>query len=96
MPEIFKEKEETIKNIIKDMIEAGELNARLDEKMKTVTFADKEDDFEDLGQKVSQQTEEIRTIMEDMKLVKDDIEVSKLYQRRLIRSQEFGYEMEDD
>lgn len=77
------------------MIEAGELNARLDERLKTVTFADHEDDFEDLGQRVSQQTEEIRTIMGDMKVLKDDIEVSKIYQRKLIRGQEFEYDVED-
>ena len=96
LSEKLKEKEGIVMILVKDMIESGELNARLDEKSKTIIFVEKEDDCDSLGQKVIKQTEEVRGIMENLKVFRDDIEVSKLYQRKLLRGQEFGYEMEED
>jgi len=48
-----------------------------------------------LGQKVTQQNEEVRAIMEDLKTLKDEIETSKTYQQKLFRNQEFGFDIED-
>ena len=76
--------------------QAGELNARVDEKSKTVIFVEKEEDYELLGQRVAQQNEGIKVIMEDLKVLRDEIEMSKVYQRKLVRHQEFGVDMDDD
>lgn len=59
-------------------------------------FAEKEDDYEELGQKVTAQTAKIGAIMEDLKVLKDEIEVSKIYQGKLIRRQEFGIDVDED
>jgi len=96
LAEKLKEKEGPIITLVKEMIENGELNARVDEKLKTIIFVDKEDDYDALGQKVTVQTEEIRNIMEDLKVLKDDIEVSKWYQKKLLRGHEMGFDMDEN
>ena len=58
-------------------------------------FTEKEDDYDVLGQKVTQQTEEIRTIMENMKILKDEIETSKTYQKKMIIGQDIAPDMDD-
>lgn len=75
---------------------AGELNGRVDEKTKTVIFTELDEDYETIGGKVSKQTEQIRTLMSQLKTLRDDIELDKTYHKRLVKGLDLGGEMESE
>ena len=68
----------------------------MDEKNKTVIFIDQDEDYETLGKEVTEQTAKIKGIMENLKGLRDQIDMSKAYHKRLVRSQDFGLEMDYD
>eukprot|EP00831_Metopus_contortus_P039912 TRINITY_DN3124_c0_g1_i3.p1 TRINITY_DN3124_c0_g1~~TRINITY_DN3124_c0_g1_i3.p1 ORF type:complete len:282 (-),score=58.96 TRINITY_DN3124_c0_g1_i3:130-975(-) len=86
---------ETI-DLVRDMIENGELNGRIDEKARTVIFSDKEEDVAEMGENIREQEKKIQSILGQLNTLRDDIETSKIYQKKMLQKQDFATDMEFD
>jgi predicted nucleic acid-binding Zn-ribbon protein len=84
-----------IVELLKGMIENGELRARLNEQKKTIMFIKSDEDYDDMKEKVVDQTDKIRKLMQELKDLEDDIVVSKEYQKKIIKGSEFNYDDDD-
>lgn len=81
--------------LLKEMIESGELRARLSEQKRTIMFARREEDYDGMKEKMARQTAKITALMQELREVGDDIVTSKEYQKRVIKGPELNYDMDD-
>lgn len=87
--------EKGVIELLKKMIENGELRARLNEQKKTIMFIKSEEDYDSMKEKMVRQTEKIKGLMQELKELGDDIIISKEYQKKVIKGPEFNYDIDD-
>eukprot|EP00826_Nyctotherus_ovalis_P037477 TRINITY_DN3417_c0_g1_i1.p8 TRINITY_DN3417_c0_g1~~TRINITY_DN3417_c0_g1_i1.p8 ORF type:complete len:115 (-),score=68.66 TRINITY_DN3417_c0_g1_i1:132-476(-) len=87
--------EKDVVELLKKMIESGELRARLSEQKKTIMFAKREEDYDGMKEKMALQTLKITALVRELRELGDDIVTSKEYQKRVIKGPELNYDMED-
>jgi len=96
LSEKLSQSEKEIIELLKKMIENGELRARINEQKKAITFVKSEENYDKIKEKVASQTDKIKSLMKELKELGDDIITSKEYQKKIIKGPEPNYDDDDD